>query len=149
MPTRSLDPARYTLVVQGVKIVMPAVDTFYKFSFETDQVMDEVGGQGDVVRVISRDQRATLEVTLMQSSPSNDYLSTLISQDMNVNGPAATGGYAVGASSLADLNGTTAIDGEETWVMKYADAELGSKPNTRVWKIRFAKALVNIGGNVT
>lgn len=148
MPTRTLDPTRYTLTVQGVKIVMPHVDTFYKFSYETDQVSDEVGGQGDVVRIITRDMRATLEITLMQTSPSNDYLSSLVTQDINANGPAATGGYAVGASSLVDLNGTTAIDGEETWVMKFADTELGSKPYTRVWKIRFAKALANIGGNV-
>lgn len=146
--TRNLDPSRYVLTVHGVPIVMPAADTFYEFTFETDQVSDEAGGQGDVVRVISRDMRATLKITLMQTSPSNDYLSSLIARDLNANGPASTGGYAVGASSLVDLNGTTVIDGEETWIMKYADASLGSKPYTRVWSLRFAKAMVNIGGNV-
>lgn len=146
--TRNLDPARYVLTVHGVPIVLPATDTFYEFTFETDQVSDEVGGQGDVVRCITRDMRATLKVTLMQTSPSNDFLSSRVSQDLNANGPASTGGYAVAASSLADLNGTTVIDGEETWVMKYADAQFGNKPNTRVWSIRFARAVVNIGGNV-
>ncbi len=148
MTTRNLDPSRYTLNVLGVQIVMPAVDTFYKFSMESDQIMDEVGGQGDVVRMISRDERATLEIILMQTSPSNDFLSSLVNQDLNASGPASTGGYAVGPTSLVDLNGTTAVDGQETWVMKFADAELGSKPYTRTWKIRFASARVNIGGNV-
>jgi hypothetical protein len=146
--TRNLDPSRFVLTVHGVPIVMPAADTFYEFTYEADQVSDEVGGQGDVVRIITRDMRATLKITLMQTSPSNDYLSSRVVQDLNANGPASTGGYAVGTSSLVDLNGTTAIDGEETWVMKFADAGFGSKPNTRVWSIRFARAVANIGGNV-
>lgn len=146
--TRSLDPSRYALTVQGVQVQGPANDTFYKLTMEGPQIADDVGGQGDVVRIISRDQRATLEITLLPTSPTNDFFSALINQDLNANGPASTGGYAVGASSLSDLNGTTVIDGEETWLMQFADIEMGSKLYNRVWKLRFAKARVNVGGNV-
>lgn len=147
MASRNLDPSRYALTVQGVQVQGVANDTFFKFTMQGAQIDDEVGGQGDVVRIISRDQRATLEITLLPTSPTNDFFSLLINQDLNANGPSSTGGYAVGASSLADLNGTTVIDGEETWLMQFADAELGSKIYNRVWKLRFAKARVTIGGN--
>lgn len=148
MATRSLDPSRYTLTVQGVQVQGVANDTFYKFTMEGPQVSDEVGGQGDVVRIISRDARGTIEITLLPTSATNDFFSSLINQDLNANGPSSTGGYAVGASSLADLNGTTVIDAEESWLMQFADGEFGSKVYNRVWKLRLAKARVNIGGNV-
>lgn len=148
MATKTLDPSRYTVTVQGVQVQGVADDTFFKLTMEGQQVMDEIGGQGDVVRIISRDQRATLEITLLPTSATNDFFSSLINQDLNANGPSSTGGYAVGASSLADLNGTTVIDAEETWLLQFADTELGSKRYNRVWKLRFAKARVNVGGNV-
>lgn len=145
--TKSLDPNRYVLTVQGVPATQVAADTFFEFSMESDQVLDEVGGRGDVVRTINLDQRATVKVTLLQTSTFNDFLSALVANDLNALGPAGSGGYSVGASSLVDLNGTTEINAEESWVVKYADAGFGSKPNTRVWTIRFARATVKIGGN--
>lgn len=145
--TKTLDPSRYTLTVGGVRVQGQANDTFYKFSMEGAQITDDVGGTGDVVRVISRDARATIEVQLLPSSDTNDYFSSLVNQDLNANNPGATGGYAVVSVSLVDLNGTFSIDTEEGWIMQFADGELGSKVYNRTWKIRLAKARVTVGGN--
>ena len=142
MATSTLDPSRFTLTVIGVQVMGVAPDTFFKFTMEGDQIIDEAGGRGDVTRIINLDQRATVEVTLQQSSPTNDYFSTLLNADLR-----GLGG-SVGPVSLKDLNGTTSVDAQEGWVMKFADAELGAKPYTRVWKIRLAKARVTIGGSV-
>jgi hypothetical protein len=144
MATKNYDPSRVTVNVLGVMLQGFAPDTFVEVSRDNNTVDDDAGGQGDVVRVINRDQRGTMKVTLMQSSPSNDYLATLVRTDEVTIGGAGT----VGPSALADLNGTTLCDGEESWVMKPADVKYGAKADKCEWSIRFAKLRMFPGGSL-
>lgn len=143
MATKNYDPSRITVNVLGVQIQGFAPDTFVEVARDSNTVDDDAGAQGDVVRVINRDNRGTMKITLMQSSLSNDYLAGLVRSDETIVGGLGT----VGPSALADLNGTTLCDGEESWVMKPADVKYGAKADKCEWSIRFAKLRMFPGGS--
>ena len=131
---RNFDPGRCIIVVNGVQIQGFGEGTFIKMSRKTPSFSTKVGAGGDVVRTKSLDHRGSFEITLMQSSPSNDYLSALVVTDEAV----AAGVGAVGPAMFKELNGTTNIAGSASWVTQPADAEYGADSGMRTWTIEIA-----------
>lgn len=140
IPTGTFDPANVVLSFNGTTIVGFAKGTEIKVSYDTDAYTDDAGANGDVVRVKSNDQRAKIEIELMQSSPSNDALSAFAAADQT--------GAGKGPVRVKDLNGRSVASGPDAWVQKVADSEYATEHTPRAWIIRVAKLTMTTGGIV-
>lgn len=105
-----------------------------------DSFTDSVGADGEVSRSRTNDRRGNVEITLQQTSDSNDFLSESIVADEN-------SGAGVKALTIKDNNGTTLAFAAEAWVIKPADSPMARESGDRVWTIRCASLDLFVGGN--
>lgn len=118
---------------------------FVNITFEADIYSDQVGADGEVARYGTNDDRATVTITLMQTSSGNDVLSTFAERDRQAK-LAGTAGAKV-TFSLRDLSGRTQFSANNCWIQKLPDSPLGSEIKTRAWTLRAADMKGFIGGN--
>jgi len=144
MSTKFLDPIKYSLVIGGVPVPLVglAEDSHIKFQRDAPVYTDQVGVDGQVVRVRSHDNRGTLTISFMQTSESNALLSTILQTDM-----ASDNGAGVGPFLLKDQNGLTVIESPESWISSTPDNEQGKTATQRDWVVRIADCGVFEGGN--
>lgn len=142
---KNYDPGRFVIVVKGVQIQGYAPGTFIKVARDSDAFKDKSGAGGDIVRTKSRDHRGSFTITLLQTSPSNDYLQTLQTTDEE----ADSGLGSVGASGVKDLNGTSFAHAENTWVLKPADMERADDAGNVEWVVRAADLEIFNGGSLS
>lgn len=88
----------------------------------------DVGSDGEVTMVISPDRSGTVKIVLQQSSPLNDYFSTLHAAIQNKD--TANG---VKPILIKDANGTTVIQTSQSFVQKVSKVSFADKPEGREW----------------
>ena len=81
MPVITYNSQSVTMVFGGKLITGWADGDFVKVAFNEDAVMLTMGTDGIGTRSFSRNYSGTVEITLMASSPSNDYLSAIYVAD--------------------------------------------------------------------
>ncbi len=101
-----------------------------------------VGADGDVTRSKTGDRRATIRITLMQSSESNALLSALNNIDKN-----ASNGAGVGPMLIKDNNGSSLYAAEKSWIAKPPTVVFSPKGEARQWTIECAHLQRFDGGN--
>lgn len=86
--------------------------------------------------------RCEIDVELLQSSPSNDVLSSILSVDKKSNG-AGTFAFA-----LSDLNGSSMVTASSAWVRNYPEQGFtDTGDQTRSWTIETdSSTQLNAGG---
>jgi len=99
-----------------------------------------VGADGEGTRVKSNDRSGTITISLQQTSPSNDELSTLALADEATN----SGLFPM---LIKDNLGTTLFTADTCFIEKFPDAAFGKTVQTREWVIRTDTLLAFIGGN--
>ena len=109
-------------------------------SREADSFSDSVGMTGEVARTKTSDKRGNIVIVLQQTSPDNDFLSSLIAID------EATGNGTFSVL-VRDQNGTSLFDAESAWIMKPADAAFAAESGEREWTVRCSSLSMNVGGN--
>jgi len=117
---------------------------FVRIERENPAFEDVVGTDGEVTRYKTMDERATVTIRTMQSSPVNDQLSALHNSDKNT-----PGGVGVGALLIQDLQGTFVSTAEKAWISKEPDVSFDRAPTEREWVIRVARLVTVHGGSVT
>lgn len=134
------DPNEISVIVGG-KIMSGFADgTFVKFMRNEQAFNLKVGVDGIGTRAKTNNKSGKLEITLMQSSPSNDDLTAFtLADELNNQG--------VVPILLKDSNGTTLISAATAWVQKFPDTEFAKEVTTRVWTIETDSANVFVGGN--
>ena len=140
---RVYDPDQISVSVAGIPVKGYADDEFVRVERDNPAFDDVVGTDGDTTRSKTNDNRATVTIRLMQSSPSNDLLSVLHNSDKNT-----PGGVGVGPFLLRDKQGTTLVLGEKSWISKEPDISLGRTATEREWIIRVASLSSFHGGSV-
>jgi hypothetical protein len=138
---RTYNPARVVITVNGHTVTGYADGTFCTVAMVSDGITTQVGADGEVARAVNTDARANITLTLQQTSPSNDFLSTLYSADV------LTCGGRVGPIEVADLCGTTMFRASNAWVTKLADIEFGNEITNRVWNLQAANAAAYMVGS--
>ena len=128
--------------VAGVPISGFADGEWLRIERETAKFDDVVGTDGEVTRSKTNDDRATITVRLMQSSPTNDLLSAIHLSDANT-----PGGVGVGPFLLIDRQGTTLVNAEKCWISKEPNISLDRTATEREWTIRCAKLISFHGSN--
>jgi hypothetical protein len=140
---RIYDPDQIFISLAGIPLSGWADGEFCRIERENPSFEDVVGTDGEVTRSKTNDERATVTLRLMQSSPSNDLLSALHLSDKNT-----PGGVGVGVLLIQDLQGTSVFTAEKSWISKEPDVSYDRTPTEREWIIRVAKLVSNHGGAV-
>ncbi len=114
---------------------------FIKLERDSQKYTDEVGTDGQVLRIKMFDDRATVTFTTMQEAAINSVLSTLYQADVN-----SDNGAGVGAFLLKNRAGLTIHEAQECWVAKLPDVTLSNGVTNRPWMIRIAQLRTFEGG---
>jgi len=140
---RTYNPSRIVIIVLGFQITGYADGAFVNITMPSDGITTAVGADGEIARAVNPDRRCTVTITLQQTSPANDFLSSLFNIDI------LTCGGRVGPILIQDLCGTTIFSASQAWVAKPADLEFSKEITNRAWAIHTgAPAVYNVGSNL-
>lgn len=138
---KNYDPKKIVLTFAGILVTGYAEGTFVNAERNEDTFELSVGSDGQGTRVRNNNQSGTVTLTLQQSSPTNDLLSTRATLDELT-------GLGFGTLLLSDLNGTTLCRAEASWIRKPANAEYGDAEAGREWIIECEKLEMRVGGSL-
>ena len=99
-----------------------------------------MGTDGEGTRSKSNDRSGQVEVTLMQTSLSNDFLSQIAIADEQENA-------GLGPLLIKDVNGTFLAAAEQAYIKKISDAENARESGPRTWIIETDNLQLFVGGN--
>lgn len=137
---KQYDAAKVVISFRGVLLSGYADGDFCKVAFDEDAWTKTVGASGEVVRAKNNNRTGSIEVTLLQSSSSNDYLSAQYNIDELT-------GVGSGVLQVMDLYGTTLMVAE-AWIKQVPEVTFGKEASQRAWMFDTAQIQFPIvGGN--
>lgn len=105
-----------------------AEDSFVTISETGDGVTSVCGCDGEVAISISPDGRHTIKISLLQTSPTNDYFTGRYQQ-------MKSGGDGIFPITIKDLKGGEIFSADSAWVTKKADFTRGKAIGNREWEL--------------
>jgi hypothetical protein len=99
-----------------------------------------VGADGLVTRGKTNNFSGTMTLSLKQSSPSNDVLSSLMAIDEATN----TGVFPI---LVKDLSGNSIYFSADCWINQYANSTFDKAITDRQWTLTLAQADIFVGSN--
>lgn len=139
MSLQTYDPKEIIVGVNG-NIITGFSEDVVTVSRAEDAIKDEVGADGEVVRILSNDRRGIIVISLLPTSPSNLILSVLGNAD------EVTGG-SVFPVLIRDNRGNDLHVASEAWITKPPDAVYNKTAAPRVWTLRAADLRMVHGGH--
>jgi hypothetical protein len=134
------DPAQLNISFNGFLLSGFMDGTFVSAERKEDAWTPHVGADGEYARARNRNKSGTVKFTLMQTSSSNDYLSSQMNLD------EATGA-GTGVLQIKDALGRTVITGADAYIMKPAPVQYGKELAGREWTLEVPQLDVFVGGN--
>lgn len=135
--------ARYALedinISYGVQALTGLADDALSVSYLGENTMT-IGSKGEASYNITSDKSADVTVNLLQTSPSNAYLSNLF----NI---AQAGGQAGYPLVINDSKGGTLYTCSDAVISKIPDTSRGRETGTNSWLIKCGRLLGQEGGN--
>jgi hypothetical protein len=138
---RTYDAKKVIITLGSHTVTGYAEGTFVSIEPEGDGTVAQAGADGEVARSLSNNPLHTINITLQQTSPSNDAFSELLRRDR------ASGGRGVVPLQVRDLRGSTLFAASQAWVTNWPTIENGSELNDREWAFMGVMTDVNVGGN--
>lgn len=139
MPVREYDP-KDILVTFGEILVEGFADgTFLVVEQNEDDFGIYVGADGQATRVATNNNSAKVELTLSQSSPTNDLLSAMSKLDRKT-------GQGVRPLLVKDLNGQTLLLLPTAWIKRRPRREYAKTVSGRMWTFETDDILDHDGG---
>lgn len=140
MGVKTYDPKSLSIIIGGHIVSGLDDGEFVKASRNQDAYTTKVGADGEASRTRSQDKSGMLEITLLQSSASNDVLSGyLLADEINNGGQVPI--------LVRDANGTTLIASESGWIKKAPEVSMGKDMGSRTWAIEMGSMDIFVGGN--
>ncbi len=136
---RNYDPGLVLVNFKGVELV--AIEDISAERAE-DMFSLNVGAQGDSAFVRSRNKSGQVQITFMQTSPTLDYLSTVVADDELF-------GDGEGPLFIKDLNGTTFVEDQNARITKMPGMQRGKDLNNVQWSFSCPQMTIFIGGSVS
>lgn len=139
MTVQTYDPKEIIVSVAG-QILSGFSEDVVTVARVEDAITDDVGADGEVIRILSNDRRGTITISLLQTSASNLVLSVLANADELLGGN-------VFPVLIADNRGLDLHVGAEAWVVKQPDAIYNKSNTPREWELRVADLRMVLGGH--
>lgn len=117
-----------------------AEDTFIGISKDTKPFDAMKSMDGEQARIYRKDEGYTVEITLAQSSVSNNVLSAI----HNIDVATQMGKMPL---LIKDTKGSTTFFAGTAWIERIPDVTFGSSLGTRTWTFGTSEAALAIGGN--
>lgn len=137
----SYAPDEVDILIAGFINVQGLADgTFISISKDTLPFTAKRTPDGSVARVSHRDQTYTIQITLHSGSSTNDMFTKLQIFDETTH----KGKFPL---LVKDQSGTDLFFSTSTWIEKPADIVKSTSVDQRVWTLRSAHAVLNVGGN--
>lgn len=137
---RTYAPKKVQVIYNG-RILTGFMDgTFVKCSQNADDFTEFVGADGEGARIASSDESGMVEVTLMSTSASNDYLSQQRALDKQTN-------QNTGTLLVKDGSGRSLHQATEAWLKRSPDKEYADGKSGCTWTIVTTKLQHFVGGN--
>ena len=136
---------KYNAGEVGVIFGSRALQGFTEGTFVTVTRLEDsytmvVGADGEPTRSKTNNRSGSIEITLKQSSDSNDFLSEMLISD-------ESSGIGIAPLQVVDNSGRTIASAIEAWVMKPADSGFGRDAEDRTWTIQCGDLDLFVGGN--
>ncbi len=139
---KTYDPARIAIIIGPHKVEGTAPGKRVKIT-HPDKYNKVEGTDGEVARGKTNYSSITVEFELLQTSESNDVLSTFFNTD-----DATPGGVPL-PLMIKDLDGTALWIAAGCWAVKLPDVEYTDTPGSNVWKFETGPASSFVGGKVS
>lgn len=138
--TTTFDPKSVVVTIGDFPVSGYADGTFLEIVADTQQFTKVVGADGFTTRVKSNNYGGVMTLTLAQSSPSNDFLSEILTADRTLNA-------GIVPILIKDLLGRTVIFSATGWIQQFPDIAFGNEINNRAWTFDLSDIDMFIGGN--
>jgi hypothetical protein len=137
----SFDPKKVIIIFGGMPIDGYADGAFAEIAANSaDGFTKQVGADGEVARAQSNDNTHSLTITLMQSSLSNQALSTIRNTDKLT-------GKSLLPLSITDMNGGSLFTWPQAWIHGDPTWGYGKELSERQWVLDTGQATAtNFGG---
>lgn len=137
MPAKTYDPKLIIITFNGVPITGFADGEFVAITASGERFTKVSGADGEVARSKSNDKTHEVVITLLQTSISNNYLSTMV-----ISGTK-------GVLKISDLNGNAIWLWDEAWIRQPPDTTFEKEITDRAWTFDTAQVITeNYGGNI-
>lgn len=138
---QTYDPRQVVVIFGNTQLSGFAEDKLIEIKPMGDGIVSIVGADGEVGRSMDPDQRCEYTITLLESSPSNDYLTQCWQYDKDT---------AKGMQSfmVKDLTGTTLVMSPKAWIKKMPSKTYHKTIKDIEWTILAGSTAVNYGGNL-
>ena len=142
MAVKTYDPANVSAIYGTIPISGYSEDSAITVEHDEDDWTLQMGVDGEGTRSKTSNRSATVTISLMQSSATNDLLSA--ERELDINTPGGTGGKPF---IIKDNSGTTLFSMETAWIQKPPTAELNREATAREWVFRTDVLQANHGSN--
>lgn len=140
MAVRTYNPKAVVITIGGVPMSGFSDGTFLEIVRDAPAYAKVVGADGTTTRVKSNNTAGTMTLTLKQSSPSNDVLSTFAQADY-------LSDAGVVPILVKDLSGNSIYFSATGWIQKIPDSSFGPDVADRSWVIDLADTTMFVGSN--
>ncbi len=140
MALYNYNPKEVSIVAGGTDIRGYGDGDFVSIEFDEDAFVTVSGADGDISRSLNPSTLATVTITLLSGSPSNDVLSGLHITDR------ATG-LGTFPLMVKDNSGRSLFISDAAWVTKFANMTKGKEASTVEWTIQASNSVMFVGGN--
>jgi hypothetical protein len=123
---KTYDPKKVIVTFGGVPLTGFADGTFVSVTAPTDRFSKKVGADGEVARTRSNDDTHEVTLTLIQTSLSNSYLSSIAAIDKVSN-------LGIRPLTITDLSGGTIFFWPQAWIRKTPDTDFAKESGDRAW----------------
>lgn len=140
------DADQWNLQVAGVTISTGPGQTgyadgkFFTSKQKSASFTSKEGTDGRVARAKTNRRLVEATISLLQTSPSNAFLSGL--HQLDVNQPNGAG---IGSLIMQNLQGTSVIRCTRSWIVTFADVELDRDVTMRTWTLEGPWSVYFIG----
>ena len=111
-------------------------DDVVKITPMSDKITSKAGADGEVVRSINADDRHTIEIKLLETSPSNAYLNGVQIADEQ-------SGKGILTFSVTNFATGESYTSANAWITKKTEVSKGTNANEVVWTLE-AESLVRV-----
>lgn len=141
MALRVYDPKDVTITFGNAGVLSGYADgTFVSIDFNEEFYTLQIGSDGEGTRSKTNNLSARVTVSLMQDSPSNDALSTILLTDLASN-------LVLHSMQIKDLNGTSLFNAEKMYIVKPPTSEFAREATGREWVFETDSMTFNVGSN--